>query len=317
MDTLEKVLPRTIFLTQHGSHAYGTNIEGSDYDFKGVCIPTLDYFLGFDKKFEQLERSANAGHPHDLVVMSLSKFAALAAECNPNIIEILHVSEADVWHCDEFGEELRAMRDMFISTKARHTFSGYAHAQLHRIKKHRSWLLSPPKEKPTRSAFGLSETSKVSKSELGAFDAIIEQKFEVDINKDVLALFLREKQYNAAKTHWDQYEQWKVKRNDKRAVLEATFGYDTKHAMHLVRLMRMCKEILSTGKVNVRREDFEELLGIRFGKWAYDQVIEEAERLDRECGELYKTSKLPHGADRVAIDAKVVGMTERYLGRRS
>lgn len=317
MDTLEKVLPRTIFLTQHGSHAYGTNIEGSDYDFKGVCIPTLDYFLGFNKKFEQLERSANAGHPHDLVVMSLSKFAALAAECNPNIIEILHVSEADVWHCDEFGEELRAMRDMFISTKARHTFSGYAHAQLHRIKKHRSWLLSPPKEKPTRSAFGLSETSKVSKSELGAFDAIVEQKFEVDINKDVLALFLREKQYNAAKTHWDQYEQWKVKRNDKRAVLEATFGYDTKHAMHLVRLMRMCKEILSTGKVNVRREDFEELLEIRFGKWAYDQVIEEAERLDRECGELYKTSKLPHGADRVAIDAKVVSMTERYLDRRS
>ncbi len=71
MDTLEKVLPRTIFLTQHGSHAYGTNIETSDYDFKGVCIPTIDYFLGFDKNFEQLERSANAGHPHDLVIMSL------------------------------------------------------------------------------------------------------------------------------------------------------------------------------------------------------------------------------------------------------
>ncbi len=315
MDTLEKVLPRTIFLTQHGSHAYGTNIEGSDYDFKGVCIPTIDYFLGFDKNFEQLERSANAGNPHDLVIMSLRKFAALAAECNPNIIEILHVSNDDVWHIDEFGEELRAMKDMFISTKARHTFSGYAHAQLHRIKKHRGWLLNPPKEKPTRSSFGLSETSKVSKSELGAFDALIEQKFEVDVNKEVLTLFLREKQYNAAKTHWDQYEQWKVKRNDKRAILEATFGYDTKHAMHLIRLMRMCKEILSTGKVNVRREDFEDLLGIRFGKWLYDQVIEEAERLDRECAELYTTSKLPHHADRPMIDRMIVDMQERYLRR--
>lgn len=316
MDTLEKVLPRTIFLTQHGSHAYGTNIETSDYDFKGVCIPTIDYFLGFDKNFEQLERSANAGHPHDLVIMSLKKFAALASECNPNIIEILHVSPADVWHIDEFGEELREMKDMFISTKARHTFSGYAHAQLHRIKKHRSWLLSPPKEKPTRKSFGLSETSKVSKSELGAFDALVEQKIEVDINKEVLTLFLREKQYNAAKTHWDQYEQWKEKRNDKRAVLEAQFGYDTKHAMHLIRLMRMCKEILATGKVNVRREDFHDLLMIRYGNWTYEQVVEQAENLDKECGELYKTSKLPHSANRVAINTKVVGMTERFLRTR-
>ncbi len=316
MNTLEKVLPRTIFLTQHGSHAYGTNVEGSDHDFKGVCIPTIDYFLGFNRRFEQLERSANAGHPHDLVIMSLSKFAALAAECNPNIIEILHVNDKDVWHIDEFGEELRAMRDMFISTKARHTFSGYAHAQLHRIKKHRSWLLSPPKEKPTRAAFGLSETSKVSRSELGAFDALVEQKFELDVSKEVLTLFLREKQYNAAKTHWDQYEQWKVKRNDKRAVLEASFGYDTKHAMHLIRLMRMCKEILATGKVNVYREDFEDLLAIRAGRWTYDQVVEQAEKLDNECGEVYKTSKIPHHADRETIDAHVVDMTERFLRTR-
>lgn len=316
MNTLEKVLPRTIFLTQHGSHAYGTNIEGSDYDFKGVCIPTIEYFFGFDKKFEQLERSVNKSAPHDLVIMSLNKFAALAAECNPNIIEILHVADKDVWHIDEFGEELRDMRDMFISTKARHTFSGYAHAQLHRIKKHRSWLLSPPREKPTRASFGLSETSKVSRSELGAFDALVEQQIEVDINKEVLTLFLREKQYNSAKTHWDQYEQWKVKRNDKRAILEAQFGYDTKHAMHLIRLMRMCKEILATGKVNVRREDFEDLLEIRFGRWTYDQIIEEAERLDCECAELYKTSTLPHHADREAIDTRIIAMTERFLRTR-
>ncbi len=316
MNTLEKVLPRTIFLTQHGSHAYGTNIATSDYDFKGVCIPTVDYFLGFDKNFEQLERSANAGNPHDLVIMSLKKFAALAVECNPNIIEILHVSDADVWHIDEFGEELREMKDMFISTKARHTFSGYAHAQLHRIKKHRSWLLNPPKEKPTRVSFGLSETNKVSKSELGAFDALVEQKIEVDLNKEVLTLFLREKQYNAAKTQWDQYEQWKAKRNEARSVLEAQYGYDTKHAMHLIRLMRMCKEILADGKVNVRRHDKDDLLAIRAGRWTYDEVVEQAEKLDKECGELYKTSKLPHHADRVTIDAKIVSMTERFLRSR-
>ena len=316
MDTLEKVLPRTIFLTRHGSHAYGTNIEGSDTDFKGVCIPTIEYFLGFNKKFEQLERSANAGHPHDLVIMSLNKFAALAAECNPNIIEILHVSDDDIFHIDDFGEELRSMKDMFLSTKARHTFSGYAHAQLRRIKTHRSWLLNPPKEKPTRLAYGLSETTKVSKSELGAFDALVEQNIEADLTKEVLTLFLREKQYNAAKTHWDQYESWKVKRNSDRAILEAKFGYDTKHAMHLVRLMRMCKEILVEGKVHVRRQDKNDLLAIREGRWTYDQVVDHAETLDAQCGEEYKRSPLPHHVDRDAIDARIISMTERYLRTR-
>lgn len=55
MDTLEKVLPRTIFLTVAGSHLYGTNIESSDYDFKGACVPTKDYFLGWLKTFERAD----------------------------------------------------------------------------------------------------------------------------------------------------------------------------------------------------------------------------------------------------------------------
>lgn len=316
MDTLEKVLPRTIFITRHGSHAYGTNVETSDLDFKGVCVPTKEYFLGFTKQFEQLDRMASKNDAHDLTIMSLRKFAMLAAECNPNIIEILHTSEEDVFHIDSFGEELRAMKDMFLSTKARHTFSGYAHSQLRRIKTHRAWLLNPPKDKPTRKQFGLSETSKVSKSELGAFDALMNEGKQVEMTGEILTLFLREKQYAAAKENWDKYENWKAKRNEKRAELEAKFGYDTKHAMHLIRLMRMCREILAEGKVYVRRPDFEDLLSIRRGERDYDEVVEHAENLDKECAELYKTSKLPHATDRTAIDACVIDMTERFLRSR-
>jgi len=46
-----------IYLTQHGSRAYGTNIEGSDFDFKGVCIPAKQHYFGFGKSFEQQEFS--------------------------------------------------------------------------------------------------------------------------------------------------------------------------------------------------------------------------------------------------------------------
>lgn len=314
MDTLEKVLNRTIFVTRHGSHAYGTNIATSDLDFKGVCIPTKDYFYG-QKNFEQLVREANKGDPYDLSIMSLKKFVSLAAECNPNIIEILHVSDDDIFFIDELGEELRAMKDMFISTKARHTFAGYAHSQLHRIKTHRAWLLNPPKTKPERKDFGLSETSKISKGELGVFDALMADGKEIEMSKDLVTLFVREKQYAAAKENWDKYKRWEQNRNEARSALEAQFGYNTKHAMHLVRLMRMCREILRDGKVLVRRPDADELRAIRRGEWTYDQVVDHAEALDKECGELYETSSLPRSCDRVKIDAIIVDMTERRLRR--
>lgn len=81
---------------------------------------------------------------------------------------------------------------------------------------------------------------------------------------------------------WKKYKQWRANRNETRSVLEEKFGYDTKHAMHLVRLLRMGKEILTDGKVNVFREDAKELLGIRNGDWEYHDLVEYAEKMDED-----------------------------------
>ena len=37
------VADRTFLLVRTGSHAYGTNIETSDEDFKGICVPPESY----------------------------------------------------------------------------------------------------------------------------------------------------------------------------------------------------------------------------------------------------------------------------------
>lgn len=307
---------RTIFLTRHGSHAYGLNVPTSDEDFKGICVKPKECYFGFTRTFEQLEHMGSKSDGVDKVVYSLDKFARLAADCNPNIIEVLHVSDSSVLLCDEFGAELRAVRNEFLSKKAKFTFSGYAHAQLNRIKTHRSWLLNPPKQAPSRKDFHLPETTKVSQSELGAFEAAARSGIEIELPKDVLTLFSREKQYQAAKTHYDQYLNWVKTRNPARAELEAKFGYDTKHGMHLLRLQRMAKEILTDHVVYVDRRDRgdrDELLAVRFGNRSYDSLIEEAERLEAECEELYKTSTLRKEPDRVALDDMIIDMTERYL----
>jgi hypothetical protein len=72
-----------------------------------------------------------------------------------------------------------------------------------------------------------------------------------------------------------------------------------KHAMHIVRLLRMAGEVLDTGVVNVKRADAQELLDIRSGKWKYEELLEWSEYQDNELDKLYKTSSLP---DKVNIE---------------
>lgn len=69
---------------------------------------------------------------------------------------------------------------------------------------------------------------------------------------------------------------------------------DLKHGMHLVRLLRMGREILEHGEVFVKRPDAKELLEIRNGSWSYEQLVaygEEQDMLIRT--ELYEKTKLP------------------------
>ena len=97
-----------------------------------------------------------------------------------------------------------------------------------------------------------------------------------------------------AKEKHSQYWTWKRNRNKARGDLEEQFGYDTKHAMHLVRLLRMGQEALMAGHLLVKRPDAEELLEIRNGAWTYNMVVQYAEEMDREVRtKLYHTTKLP------------------------
>lgn len=94
-------------------------------------------------------------------------------------------------------------------------------------------------------------------------------------------------------TNWKMYWNWKTNRNEKRSELEEKFGYDVKHAMHLIRLLRSGLDILENGVVPVKRPDREYLMDIRSGKYTYEQIVEESERLTKKVEEVSKKSKLP------------------------
>ena len=123
------------------------------------------------------------------------------------------------------------------------------------------------------------------------------------LSQEVLQVLRQERRYRSARSHWGQFQRWQRERNPKRAALEAAHGFDTKHGMHLVRLLRMGLEILRDGAVNIRRDDAEELLAIRDGAMSYEQLIAEAERLDLAMRDAVATSPLPRAPDEAALDA--------------
>lgn len=303
----------TILEVLHGSRAYGTFTPESDYDYKGVAIPPKEYFYGFSSVFEQKEEMVAKGHPHDKVIYDLRKFMNLASLANPNILDVLFANDADRVSVNKWGEMLLAERDSFLSKKVRHSFAGYAHQQLSRLKSHRAWILNPPKSKPLRVDFGLPEAGNkvVSSSIVGAFETLKADGYS--FGGEVMSAIIKEKQYATALQHWTQYENWKKTRNPVRAAMEAKFSFDGKFALHLIRLGRMCVEILEGKGVIVKRPDAEELLSIRNGAWTYDQLMGEADQLEKRAEELYTVSTLPHHPDMKKLDALCVEIVESFL----
>lgn len=352
----------TILLVRAGSHAYGTNTPTSDLDVRGIMIPPSDYYLGM-KRVEQYQEAGDGTETKpDLVVYELRKYLNLAADANPNILELLFCDDSDVLKITPAGEKLRASRHLFLSKKARHTFSGYAMSQLKKIESHRRWLLHPPSAPPCRADFGLPERTGIPADQLAAATAMMMRKvadwentlptFGVDcadesstiavrdrvietlteihaattdervlaagrvlgFDDNFLDLLDRERRYEQKRREWDSFKTWKATRNEARSELECKYGYDTKHGMHLVRLMRMCAEILTFGTVLVKRPDAAELLSIRQGAWSYERLIGWARDQDAKMAALVAASKLPHSPDREAIGTLCESLLREGLG---
>lgn len=89
----------------------------------------------------------------------------------------------------------------------------------------------------------------------------------------------------------------------KRKALAEKYGYDCKNAAHLVRLLTMAAEYLSTGEMVVYREkDRQKIIDIKTGGWELEMVKVEAERLRRAAEDALATSPLPERVDLDAID---------------
>lgn len=306
-----------IYEVVSGSQAYGLATPESDVDLRGVFIPSKEYFLSPFKYVEQCE-SKNP----DRTLFEIRKFVKLATDNNPNILELLFIDEQHIQKITKEGEQLRSIRNEFLSAKCKFTYSGYAMSQLKRIKTHKKWLIHPRETQPKREEFGLFYKI-FTEEEFGYLKALMEMDntkgnpivMSSQFPSGVIELFNKEREYRNALADYNSYQTWKKQRNPKRAELEAKFGYDIKHAKHLVRLMLQGEEILLQGTLTVDVSNRPEVIEVGNGLWGFDQLLDWASAQDNKLEEIYQkqTYVVPHHINVQKIEAVVMEMITARL----
>lgn len=102
----------------------------------------------------------------------------------------------------------------------------------------------------------------------------------------------------------------KGQKNVHRAESEEKFGYDTKYAMHVIRLYGEAKELMETGYITLPRPNAVELIGIREGKYKLTDIRTWGRQLEADALTASDRSPLPASINRELI-SKIVAYVYR------
>ncbi len=324
---------KTLLRVIVGSQSYGTAVEGSDVDYKGVYAQDIDELIGFGYK-EQINNNK------DDVDYEIRRFLQLLETANPTVLEMLFSPEDCIVEKHPVFDILIKNRDKFLTKKCLYSFGGYAIAQIKKAKgldKKMNW----EKERVARKTpldfvyvFVNGKTMPIKK--YLEINSLKQEKcglIGLDHFKDCYALYYSEEfnysgliseksnelrlssipkgensltivyynkdGYTSHCKYYREYQEWLKNRNTQRYVDIKNHNQkiDGKNMLHCRRLLDMAVEIAKTGEFNIRRSNAEYLLKIRKGLVSLDEIIENAEKDIEGLDELYKNSNLPDNVD--------------------
>lgn len=332
-----------------GSHAYGTAIDGSDVDRRGIFVAPENFLLSMDH-IDQVSDEKN-----DEVYYELGRLMELLVKNNPNAMEMLGVP------CDCVRYRHPAMDllkpEIFLSKLCEQTFGGYAMAQIRKARGLNKKIVNPePETRKTLLDFcyvlkGLGSVSvtdwlkhagvKISDCGLVAakhapnvyalFVAVSGQSRYRGLlsPRDDAALLCSSVAKDAEPVAWmtcnidafkahcrkhREYWEWVKLRNEQRYQTNAEHGrgYDSKNLMHTLRLLDVAEEIAHEGVVNVRRENREFLLRVRNGEFDYDYLVSCAEEKLLGIKQAYAKTSLQETPDREKVNELLVEMRTQF-----
>ena len=319
--TNEHLGKHVILLGLAGSYSYGTNVEGSDIDIRGITLNQKSDIIGLTQ-FEQY-----VDNNTDTVIYAFNKIINLLLSCNPNTIELLGLNSEHYLYLNDIGQLLLDNKKLFLSRRAIQSFGGYADAQLRRLQNALARDRYPQSEKEQHIFNSVKNAihgfnSSYKNFENGSLEIFIDKavnpelETEIYVNANMKHNPLRDyaSMWNTMANVVKDYE--KIgKRNKKKDDLHLN-----KHAMHLIRLFMMALDILEKGEINTYRADEHELLmDIRFGKYQnedgtykdsfYDILADFEKRLHYAS----ENTDLPEEPDMKKVQELVMTINERVV----
>jgi uncharacterized protein len=95
------------------------------------------------------------------------------------------------------------------------------------------------------------------------------------------------------------------------------FGYDTKAAMHCLRLYFECIELMEKGTITLPRPEKDLLIEVRSGAWTLERLLEEAHSLHQIAELAAERSHLPAMVDASAISSLIAEVHLRQWDTRA
>jgi uncharacterized protein len=293
----------TILKCKVGSQLYGTNTENSDTDYASIYHKDAKFLLGLEKQ-EQITTStgdnnkANSADDVDVNCYSLHEFCRLAMKNNPNILELFFIPDDKIIYASEDYQLLKDMKDLFISKRIFKSFFGYATAQrklmlakterLNSLKKMKEYLEDISK---IRNKLITEDVSKLSK--LHYTNNKFMEKQEVEqlltmVNKNI-----------------DGY-------GSRRENIE-NYGFETKFASHLIRLMIEGIQLAEYGIMEFPMKEAPTLLSIKRGELSIGEVLKLYDILHVKFKKLEQSSKLRTNPDFQRINNFVIENTRKRI----
>jgi hypothetical protein len=90
------------------------------------------------------------------------------------------------------------------------------------------------------------------------------------------------------------------------------YGYDTKAAMHGMRLLYECLELMAHKRITLPRPEKDLLIEVRSGEWPLERVLAHAKKLAKDVEEAVANSPLPESVDRIAISRLVAQVHREF-----
>ena len=316
-----------------GSHAYGTNVEGSDIDYKWVYVQSsIDLFLnGYQPQIEISK---------DEVAYELSRFLELCKKANPTMLELLFSPEDCIIYQHPAWQKIKAIRKGFITKECKMSFVGYAISQIEKAKgldKKMNWEKERKERKdvldfcyylsqdehskwgsyPIKQFFTPGQMENMGLSTIphtkGLYNLFWDTRHNFkgiiqgpdsndvslsDIPKDaecVGAIYFNKEAYQLHCKEYNEYQEWLKKRNTQRYVDIENHGQmiDGKNMLHCVRLIETGRDMAYFGELWVRRQNADFLIEIRKGKHDLNKILDHCKDRLADLEKAFDNCKLP------------------------